>query len=286
MQIMSQDYRRELETAHRIALEAAALVKSYQGRPLEVQKKGDNEPVTCADLESSELIVRRLHEAFPDDAILSEELPDEPSRQTNPRVWMIDPIDGTSDFLRGETGYVVMIGLCVAGRPRVGVVVQPSSARSWLGMVGEGAWKEGPGLPRESLRISTIRAPGQIRLVSSKSHRTEYYERFRRAIGSSDDIALGSVGLKVSTIAEGARDLYVYPGGKTKIWDSCGPEAILVAAGGRMTDSDGNPLCYTRPSLINGRGLIASNGLVHERAIEVVAQIRAEAAAATGKARG
>jgi 3'(2'), 5'-bisphosphate nucleotidase len=282
MQHCSKNYSLELETAHKVALEAAALVASFKGQTLEVQHKSGNEPVTCADLESSELIVHRLREAFPDDAILSEELPDDPSRLTNPRVWMIDPIDGTSDFLCGEPGYVVMIGLCVGGRPRVGVVVQPITGIVWMGDVGIGAWKEAPGSARKSLRISNIREPNKIRLVSSKSHRTEYYQQFCQVLGITDELAIGSVGLKVATIAEGSRDLYVYPGSQTKIWDSCGPEAILIAAGGKITDRDGEPLSYTDPSLKNPRGLVASNGLVHDQAIDVIAQIRAQANQARG----
>ena len=123
----SPDLSHELEAACAVAREAAALVASFTGRPLDVQHKSGGEPVSRADLESSELIVRRLAAAFPGDAILSEELPDTPSRLTNPRVWMVDPIDGTSDFLRGDAGYVVMIGLCLEGLPALGVVAQPAT---------------------------------------------------------------------------------------------------------------------------------------------------------------
>ena len=276
---MAQDFSRELEIARVVAIEASALVASFKGRPLGVAHKAGGEPVSLADLESSALIVRRLAEAFPDDAILSEEVPDEPSRLEKSRVWMIDPIDGTRDFLRGEPGYVVMIGLCIEGRPRVGVVAQPTTGNVWLGALGMGAWKEGTLGTREPVRISGIEDSKSIRLVSSKSHRTEYYELFRRALGITDELALGSVGLKVALIAEGSRDLYVYPGSQTKIWDSCGPEAILTAAGGKVTDSEGNALCYTNLTLHNPRGLVASNGLVHAQALEAIAQLRAEISA-------
>ncbi len=267
-------------------MEAATLVNSFKGKPLGVEHKAGGEPVSLADLESSALIVRRLGEAFPDDAILSEEIPDDSTRLNKSRVWMIDPIDGTRDFLRGEPGYVVMIGLCIDGRPKVGAVAQPVTGNVWLGAVGAGAWKEGPGGEREPIRRSAIAETKQIRLVSSKSHRTEYYERFRRALGITDEFALGSVGLKVSLVAEGTRDLYVYPGSQTKIWDSCGPEAILTAAGGTMTDSDGKALCYTNLTLHNPRGLVASNGLVHAKALEAIANLRADISASQAPARG
>ncbi len=281
---MAQDLSRELDIAHAAALEAAALVASFAGRPLGVEHKAGGEPVSEADLESSALIVRRLGQAFPDDGILSEELPDDPSRLGKSRVWMIDPIDGTRDFLRGEAGYVVMLGLCIEGRPRVGVVVQPVTGTSWMGVVGAGAWKVTADGTRAPLRVSNVKDAKDIRLVASKSHRSQYYERFRRALGITDELALGSVGLKVAMVSEGVRDLYVYPGGQTKIWDSCGPEAILTAAGGRMTDSDGNALCYTSLTLPNPRGLLASNGLVHTQALGAVARLRAEISA--GQAHG
>jgi 3'(2'), 5'-bisphosphate nucleotidase len=280
---MSQNFSRELEIARAVAMEAAALVASFKGRPLGVEHKAGGEPVSLADLESSALIVRRLAEAFPDDAILSEEVPDNRSRLEKSRAWMIDPIDGTRDFLRGDPGYVVMLGLCVEGRPAVGAVVQPTSGNVWTGALGSGAWKETPDGKCEPIRVSRIRDTKDTRLVSSKSHRTEYYERFRRALGITDELALGSVGLKVALVAEGSRDLYVYPGSQTKIWDSCGPEAILTAAGGTMTDSDGTPVCYTNLSLHNQRGLVASNGLIHAQALEAIASLRAEISASQGR---
>jgi 3'(2'), 5'-bisphosphate nucleotidase len=280
---MSQDFSREFEIARAVAMEAATLVASFKGRPLGVEHKAGGEPVSLADLESSALMVRRLAEAFPDDAILSEEVPDNRSRLEKSRVWMIDPIDGTRDFLRGDPGYVVMLGLCIEGRPTVGAVAQPTSGNVWMGALGTGAWKEHPDGRREPLQVSGIQDTKDIRLVSSKSHRTDYYERFRRALGITDELALGSVGLKVALVAEGARDLYVYPGSQTKIWDSCGPEAILTAAGGTMTDSDGNAVCYTNLSLHNPRGLVASNGLVHARALEAIANLRAEISASPAR---
>lgn len=272
----SPDFSRELEVARAAAWEAASLVVALRQRPLEVQHKSGGEPVSKADLESSELIVRTLRDAFPDDAILSEELPDDGARLHNPRVWMIDPIDGTRDFLRGESGYAVMIGLCFEGRPVVGAVTQPDTGTSWLAAAGLGAWKERPGGARERLAVSSVDVPSNIRLVSSKSNRSDYYRRFCQSLGITDELSLGSVGLKVSTIAEGSRDLYVYPGSQTKIWDSCAPEAILSVAGGMVTDTDGAPLSYQEARLQNPRGMVASNGRVHAQAIAAIARLRAE----------
>ncbi len=256
-------FARELDTARVVALEAAALVRRYRGPDIKVQLKIGDEPVTEADHAANALIVGRLRDAFPRDAVLSEELPDDETRLHADRVWMVDPIDGTRDFIRGDDGFAVMIGLAVEGRPRVGVVCQPAAARTYLGAAGAGAWREQTDGTRVALRTSSLAAPPGIRLVASKSHRNERIDALRTALEIRDEINVGSVGLKMGLVAAGDRDLYVYPGSKTKLWDTCGPEAILDASGGRVSDLDGHPLRYTGAELTNRRGIIASNGPLH-----------------------
>jgi 3'(2'), 5'-bisphosphate nucleotidase len=273
---VSASYTRELEAAFQIAVAAAAVVKSYVGRPIQIDNKAGNEPVTEADHASNRLIMERLADEFPDDVILSEEIPDDGMRLGADRVWMVDPIDGTSDFILGDTGFAVMIGLCVAGLPTVGVVSQPLSGKTYAGVVGHGAWmQQRVDQDRISLRTSTIAAPPGIRLVASKSHRTPRIDAVRRALQIDDETNIGSVGLKIGLVAESERDLYIYTGGRTKIWDTCGPEAILKAAGGRVTDVDGHPLCYTDRDLYNRRGIVASNGPLHDNVISVIAPLLA-----------
>ena len=263
-------YQRELDAAHAIALAAADVVRSYAGKKVRVDSKAGNEPATEADHAANALIVERLRAAFPDDAILSEELPDDGSRQGAERVWMVDPIDGTSDFILGDSGFAVMIGLLIGGRPTVGVVSQPTARKTYAGIVGQGAWLETVE-GRKPMTTSTLSGPPGIRLVASKTHRTPRVDAVKRALGITDEINIGSVGLKIGLVAENARDLYVYTGGRTKIWDTCGPEAILVAAGGRVTDLDGKPLVSATTDLYNRRGIVASNGPLHDHVISVIA---------------
>jgi len=262
------DLARELEEAERIAADAAELVRGYHGRPLAVESKAGDEPVTEADHAANTLIVARLRAAFPDDVILSEEIPDDRSRIGRARVWMVDPIDGTRDFILGASGFVVMIGLCVDGRPRLGAVAHPLTRRTYAGIAGVGAWVIGADGARTPIHTSSLAGPPGIRLVASKSHRTPRVDAVRKALDIHDEMNLGSVGLKIGLVAEGVRDLYVYTGGRTKIWDTCGPEAILHGAGGRITDLDGRPLAYDQPDLYNRRGIIASNGPLHDLVIE------------------
>jgi len=276
---VSDDYQHELETARAIAIEAADLVKALRsGGKLVIDSKAGNEPVTNADHAANALIVAKLRAAFPDDVVLSEEIPDDGSRLGRTRVWMVDPIDGTRDFILGDDGFAVMIGLCVDGRPKVGAVAQPVTGKTYTGIAGAGAWldhRDTPSAPRQPLRTSSIAGPPGIRLVASKSHRTPRVDAVRKALMIDDEINVGSVGLKIGLVAEAARDLYVYTGGRTKIWDTCGPEAILAGAGGRMTDMDGNPLTYAEPDLYNARGIIASNGPLHDFVVTALAPILA-----------
>jgi 3'(2'), 5'-bisphosphate nucleotidase len=235
-----------------------------------VQLKPGDEPVTEADIAANSLIVERLAAAFPHDVILSEELPDDGSRHGAARVWMVDPIDGTHDFIMGLPGFAVMIGLCVDGRPTLGVVSQPSTGKTYVGVVGGQAWLERGGDRHPLLPSSLARPPG-IRLVASKSHRSPRIDTVRRVLGIEDELNIGSVGLKIGLVAEGERDLYVYTGGRTKLWDACAPQAILLAAGGRVTDIDGQPLDYTARDLYNRRGIIASNGPLHDHVLAAIA---------------
>jgi 3'(2'), 5'-bisphosphate nucleotidase len=273
------DYRRELEAALDIAGQAAKLVLRHRAAGLIVDSKPGDEPVTDADHAANTLIVDHLRATFPADVVLSEEIPDDRSRLGQARVWMVDPIDGTRDFILGDTGFAVMIGLCVDGRPHLGVVVQPTTDKVYGGVVGQGAWLSTGGGARVPMHTSTLAQPPGIRLVASKSHRTPRVDAVKAALRITDEINIGSVGLKIGLVAEATRDLYVYTGGRTKIWDTCGPEAILVAAGGRVSDLDGRALSYDGEDLYNRRGIIASNGALHDLVVGTIAPFVAKAKA-------
>ena len=120
--------------------------------------------------------------------MLSEELPDTGERLGRPRVWMVDPIDGTRDFVRGDSGFVVMIGLAIDGRPAVGAVGHPLTGRVYAGAAGVGAWREDVPGERTSLHTSTLSQPPDIRLVASKSHRTSRIDAVKRALQITDEM--------------------------------------------------------------------------------------------------
>ncbi|MEZ4402788.1 MAG: inositol monophosphatase family protein [Kofleriaceae bacterium] len=269
-------YPRELEVAAALAREAGALAVAIRDRgpaALGVEHKAGDEPVTVADRAASDLIIAGLRRGFPDDVIVSEEAADDLDRLTARRVWYVDPIDGTKDFIRGSDGFAVMIGLCVDARPVVGVVYQPTRDRLVTADPAGGAWMRAGDAPAVRLAVSTIADVGAIRLVASRSHRSPVIDDVKRRLGIEDELNIGSVGLKLALIALGERDLYVNPFPKCKAWDTCAPEAILVAAGGQLTDTVGDPVRYDEPDLARPRGLVASNGHVHAASLARLADL-------------
>lgn len=263
-------FERELARAIELARAAGAVAARMQRGELGVEMKPGDEPVTAADRRASELIVAGLAETFPDDPIISEELAPAPGALGAPRFWLVDPIDGTKDFIRGEDGYSVMIGLVCDGAPTVGVVYQPVVDRLYHG-TPDGAAMVAGGQTRR-LAVSDIAAAADVRLVASKSNRSQELDRVKAELGIANELNIGSVGVKLCVIASGLRDLYVNPATRTKAWDTCAPEAILVPAGGRLSDLFGNPLDYSR-ELAHRRGLVASNGKVHDEVIGKLAPL-------------
>lgn len=281
---------RETHSACIIARAAGELALRYfrnwhgakgEGEPkgegvLAVEMKDGDEPVTAADRAVSDLCVSRLRAEFPLDAVLSEEIPDDGARLSATRTWLVDPIDGTKDFIAGRPGFSVMIGLLVDGEPRLGVVYQPTQDRLFFAVRGSGSFVEEAqekAAPRQ-LHVSSVGDLHEARMVSSASSREKVVAEVREKSGISDEIQIGSVGIKLSLIAAGERDLYINPAGRTKLWDTCAPSVILHEAGGRLTDLLGRPLDY-RGELGHRAGLIASNGPLHEAAINQLAPFAA-----------
>ena len=257
-------FARELARSIELARAAGIEVMRMQRGELQVEMKPGDEPVTVADRLASELIVSGLAASFPDDPIISEELVPAPGALGSPRFWLVDPIDGTKDFIRGEDGYSVMIGLVIDGVPTVGVVYQPAIDRLYYG-TPDGGYVTYQG-ETHRLAVSSVADAADARLVASKSHRSVDIDRVKQELGIANELNIGSVGVKLCVIAHGVRDLYVSPATKTKAWDTCAPEAILVPAGGRLSDLFGNPMDYTK-ELGHHHGLVASNGRIHDEVV-------------------
>jgi 3'(2'), 5'-bisphosphate nucleotidase len=249
----------ELTLARELALRAGAVIMRHFDRDVTVHDK-DGEPVTVADRQSNALIVDALRERFPDDALLAEETPvTSDTWRTAERCWIVDPLDGTSDFVKQRVGFCVMIGLVEHGRPRLGAVHVPRAGRTFLGVVGHGAVEERGGAVHK-LSVSARAEPAELRVIASIAHRDAQLTAALQALAPKETLSVGSVGYKVGKIAADEADLYVAATGAISLWDTAAPEAILHAAGGRFLDLDGNALHYGGPGLKHPRGLLATNG--------------------------
>jgi len=273
-------FAHELDVVTELAREAGAILLRHYHSPFLVEQKvnalKELEEVTAADRESNDLIVRRLAAEFPDDGILAEESDDTERRLDKDRVWMIDPMDGTKNFIRRDGDFAVQIGLAVNGESVAGVVYQPVRDILYRAARGAGSWIEGPDKSAAPMSVSNIVAPHEMVLASSRSHRSPRMELVVSRFGFKDEVRRGSVGVKIGLITEQLADLYLHLSPSTKQWDTCAPEIILVEAGGRLTDLFGQPLRYNGVRVDNRNGIVATNGAAHGMVIENLAPLLKE----------
>jgi len=256
--------------------EAGKVLRDYHDRPDEIDWKGVDDPVTAADRALNAFLVSALHDEFPGDAILSEEQNDDLSRLECDRVWCVDPLDGTKEFIARNGEFSIMVGLAVKGVAALGVVYQPLLDIMYSGIRNKGARVRKAG--KESpLRVSDTGEPGEMRLLVSRSHRNPILDRIKARLGVTKERVSGSVGLKCGLIARGEADLYLHPAPGIKEWDTCAPEAILVGAGGQVTDCWGRPLAFNQADVRCRTGLVASNRRCHNLVIGRMAPALAEA---------
>jgi 3'(2'), 5'-bisphosphate nucleotidase len=258
----------EIAEAARIARRAGAILMDVYGTDFSVTYKAKADPVTEADTRANAYIVAELQKSFPGDGIVAEESPDQSDALAGGRCWYVDPVDGTKEFVARNGEFAVMLGLAVDGAATLGVVYQPVTDKLYAGVVGEGATLEQHGRARK-LRVSEVDDPEKLRLVVSRSHRNRAVARVVSRLGIAEERQNGSVGLKAGLIAEREADLYLHISDKSSLWDACGPEAVLRAAGGRFTDIAGSPFHYGGTDMRNRSGILACNAAAFEAVLEV-----------------
>ena len=277
--LQSQTYDQELRIALDLAREAGAAILEFYEGPLEIEQKygfDDREPVTQADRVANELIVNALRKEFPGDGILAEESVDTAHRLDKRRVWMIDPLDGTNGFIDGNGDFAVQIGLAEDGDCVLGVVYQPLTDLLYHAVRGQGTWIIRPDLAPQRAAVSDQKDLSRMRLAASRSHRSPRMDKVVKALRVQEEVRRGSVGIKVGLIVEQQCDLYVHLSPRTKQWDTCAPEIILTEAGGQLTDLFGRPLEYNSLEVQNRNGIIASNGVAHDRIVDTLAPLLAD----------
>jgi 3'(2'), 5'-bisphosphate nucleotidase len=249
-----ETWQGELQAAVDAARAGGAAAMRHYGAVTASLKAGGS-PVTAADHAANDAILSLLAERFPADAVLSEESKDSAHRLDAARVWVVDPLDGTKEFIARNGEFAVMVGLAVDGDAVLGAVYQPAVDRLFCGVVGGGAWMEERG-ERMALECPPC-DPRALRLVGSRSHPDALLVEMQSALGITDVQPSGSVGVKCGLIARGERDLYVHPVPYLKEWDTCAPEAVLRGAGGWVSDCLGEPLRYNKPDPVQPHGILA-----------------------------
>lgn len=264
---------KKLEKAIEIAkLAGEVILEFYALEVIAEEKYGvDNfsEPVTIADRTASKLIVERLAEEFPGDAILSEEEKDDKkTRLGSEDVWIIDPIDGTRGFINKDGDFAVQIGLAENGESVLGVVFMPFQKKLYYAVKNGGTFLiENENSPKK-IQVSDKTDFGQMTIAVSRNHRSPKMSRIHKDFKFRDEIQRGSVGLKVGLIAEQTADLYIHLSPRTKFWDTCAPQIILEEAGGKMTDLFGERIKYDLHDVQNHNGILASNGAAHDETVK------------------
>ncbi|MGI9287613.1 MAG: 3'(2'),5'-bisphosphate nucleotidase CysQ [Pseudomonadales bacterium] len=225
---------------------------------LDVQTKANHTPLTAADLAAHDIVVNGLRQLYPDIPVLSEEdaapLSALAERKQWPRLWLVDPLDGTREFLDGSDNFCINIALVENGEARFGLIYLPISDAAYVGIVGQGAWCQ-TGTTQRAIACRNVDNGNTVTLISSrrrfKQSLLELEQRLAAKFHHIERVGIGS-GVKFCRVAEGAADIYPCFG-PTYEWDTAAGQALVEAAGGRMCGLAQQPFRYNRrASLLNG----------------------------------
>lgn len=246
-----------IEPILEIAREAGAAVMAVYGRDFQVSRKADRSLLTEADSAAHRIIVARLGQLHPTMPVLSEEAAEIASYATRrkwERYWLVDPLDGTRDFVKRNGQFTVNIALMEGGRPVAGVVYAPAGEWMYWGAVGRGAFKSVAGGAGRPISCGPLPSSGRLRVVASNFHLSaetrEFIGGLRSGYAPIEFVAMGS-SLKICLVADGSADLYPRLG-PTMEWDTAAAHAVLNAAGGALASHDlPEELRYNKESLRN-----------------------------------
>jgi len=266
----------ELDAARDAARSAGEVIRRhYERGPIEAELKADDSPVTRADLDADAAILGLLGRRFPGDAILSEERTDDAARLTRERVWIVDPLDGTRDFVARTGDFAVHVGLAVGGRPALGVVYQPIGDRLYWATAGGGAWVREDGSERR-LAVSTCDALDRARAGVTRLAADDNLARFLADSGLAPRTRPIGASIKMLAVARGETEISVCLHGREKEWDTLAPSIVVTEAGGRVTDVDGADFVYNHADVAHRRGILMTNGRVHDAVLALASSYFAE----------
>ena len=256
MQPDEESLARTLPRVVQFALRAGEEIMQVYAAPFDVSHKADKSPLTQADLAAHRLLTAALADLQPTYPVLSEEsqVVAFAERSAWTTYWLVDPLDGTREFVKRNDEFTVNIALVHNGEPILGVVHAPALALTYCGYVGGGAWRTRGAAPSEEIHVAP-RARDPVKVAGSRSHAGDSLQGFLAALGTHELISMGS-SLKLCLVADGSAD--VYPRfGKTSEWDTAAGQCVVEQAGGRVTDLRLQPLRYnTSESLLNPEFLV------------------------------
>lgn len=261
---MSTEILKRLELAVEVAREASKIALKYYGKlaSSDVETKEDNSPVTQADLAIDTYLKKAILDVFPEDGWLSEETVDDESRLEKSLVWIVDPIDGTKDFIAQNDEFCIMIGLVEDGVPRFGVLALPAYDTIYAGGPGYGVevYSEG-----EEVGLPALDEEGNVLLVS-RHHFNEKLSPFIKE-ENLEALPCGSVGVKISFILEGMANHYIHLGTIGE-WDTAAPQAIFEAMGGYCSLINGEAIQYNKREPKTHGFVASADDRFVERAVE------------------
>jgi 3'(2'), 5'-bisphosphate nucleotidase len=238
-----------IEDLLKTVLKAGAVIMEVYSQDFEVLTKGDSSPVTLADQKGEAIIATNLARIAPHIPMVGEEAASEGNIPdiSNGIFWLVDPLDGTKEFIHRRGDFTVNIGLIEDKKPMMGIVYAPDKGRIWWGIKGVGAWaadvKDDEIINRTPIKTRAIDLDDLV-IVASKSHRSPELESWLEHYPDAEHISVGS-SLKFCLLAEGKADLYPRHG-LTCEWDTAAAHAVLVAAGGKVDADDGAALTYAK----------------------------------------
>ena len=255
----------EIHLAINAAIKAGEAVMEVYNQNFSTTLKSDNQPITEADIKSNSIIQKIISDSnYP---ILSEETTDNKERLNHKKIWIIDPLDGTTDFVNKTGEFTIMIALVENKKPILGIIYWPTKDQLYLAQSGQGAFLLNQG-NWTKLSVSTISKLEECRVVGSRHHVSGKEQNLLTLLNISKFTSKGS-SLKVGDISSGKAELYFTTTNKIKQWDTCASYCLIKEAGGKMTDMLGNDLKYNIEKLNHENGLLVSNELIHDQVINI-----------------
>ena len=256
-----------------VLLYYSKIVKDSKYKSNILENDNSEDPVTIADLRVNELIIQRINEKYKDVdwEILSEEnvkIESENCDSCADWMWVLDPLDGTKDFIQGTSNYAMHLALNYKNKPYIGIVLIPEKDQLWISN-GENVWCERRDGSLIELNPPLNKNLKEMVLVTSKNHRNETLKNLIKKINFKEVIVMGSIGCKITSIVRGESDIYIclsLPGKSSpKDWDFAAPAAILKSAGGAITNLDNQELTYGKLNYKQEGIIVASNNnLIHQ----------------------